>query len=181
MKATQLTVSRIITYLHIRAINPCSSRGVLQLGHREFPCLLGLKGRTHRKREGDGKSPVGRWNLEILNYRPDKMGRPLSKLPTRPAKASDGWCDAAGQGAYNRRVKLPFAASHEDLWRKDEAYDLMVTTSHNQRPRIQGRGSAIFLHVIRQGAKGTEGCIALSARHLRIILGECGRKTYLVI
>jgi len=174
-------VSRIITYLHIRAINPCSRQGVLQLGQMRFPCLLGKNGRTRKKREGDGKTPIGRWKLQTLHYRPDKMGRPLSRLPARPIQKSDGWCDAAGHRAYNRMVQKPFPASHEDLWRMDEAYDLMVTTNHNQRPRIQGRGSAIFLHVIRQGAKGTEGCIALSARHLRIILGQCGRKTYLVI
>jgi L,D-peptidoglycan transpeptidase YkuD (ErfK/YbiS/YcfS/YnhG family) len=142
---------------------------------------LGENGRTHRKREGDGKSPVGRWKLEILNYRPDKMGRPITRLAARPLLKSDGWCDAAGHPAYNRPVKLPFAASHEDLWRKDEAYDLMVTTDHNQRPRIQGAGSAIFLHVIRQGTKGTEGCIALSQRHLRIVLGQCSKNTFLII
>ena len=109
------------------------------------------------------------------------MGRPGVQLPTRRLKQSDGWCDAKGHRLYNRAVALPLAASHEKMWRKDGAYDLVVTTNHNQRPRKQGGGSAIFLHVIRKGATGTEGCIALSEKHLRILLGLCSRKCYLVI
>jgi L,D-peptidoglycan transpeptidase YkuD (ErfK/YbiS/YcfS/YnhG family) len=147
----------------------------------EFPCLLGKTGRTHLKREGDSKSPIGKWKLETLNHRPDKMGRPFSKLQTRALKKSDGWCDAKNHGQYNRAVKLPFKPSHEDMWRGDEAYDLVVTTNHNQRPRKLGGGSAIFLHLIREGATGTEGCIALSEKHLRIVLAHCGPKTQLVI
>ncbi len=146
-----------------------------------FPCLLGKNGRTHQKREGDGKSPVGCWKLEKLNYRPDKIGKPRSLLSSRGLKKSDGWCDAKGHRNYNRAVKLPLSASHEELWRQDEAYDLMVTTNQNQRPRRQGGGSAIFLHVIRKGATGTEGCIALSEKHLRIVLANCRQKTDLVI
>lgn len=96
-------------------------------------------------------------------------------------KSNDGWCDAKFDGAYNRPVALPIKASHENLWREDDAYDLMVTTNHNQRPRIQNHGSAIFLHLIRAYASGTEGCIALSEKHLRNVLSRCTRHTYLVI
>ena len=109
------------------------------------------------------------------------MQRPRTGLPIRALKKADGWCDAIGHRCYNQPVRLPFQASHEALWRGDEAYDLLITTDHNQRPRIQGRGSAIFLHVIRPGAIGTEGCVALSAKHLRIVLERCGPKTYVVI
>ena len=31
----------------------------LHVGHLVFPCLIGRNGRTHSKREGDGKTPVG--------------------------------------------------------------------------------------------------------------------------
>jgi L,D-peptidoglycan transpeptidase YkuD (ErfK/YbiS/YcfS/YnhG family) len=179
--ATQLTVSESITYLHVRAINACSSRAILQLGSCQFPCLLGKTGRTHTKREGDGKTPIGRWKLQQLYYRADKRGRPVAKLKTKPVTQKDGWCDAKGHGAYNRHVALPFKASHETLWRRDRAYDLVITTDHNQRPRIQGHGSAIFLHVINPSATGTEGCVALSEKHLRQLLSRCTRHTYLVI
>jgi L,D-peptidoglycan transpeptidase YkuD (ErfK/YbiS/YcfS/YnhG family) len=161
--------------------NAKASRGVLKLGQVSFPCLLGKMGQTNRKREGDGKSPIGKWKLEQLYYRPDTMARPRTAISCRPMEPRDGWCDAVGHGSYNRYVALPFTASHEKLWRNDQAYDLILTTNHNQRPRKQGSGSAIFLHVINKGANGTEGCIALSERHLRQVLSRCSRKTYLVI
>ena len=174
-------MSKIITYLHVRAINACSSQGRLIFGHTHFPCLLGKTGMRFRKHEGDGASPIGSWQLENLYYRPDKMLRPLSGLNTKPMSEVDGWCDAQGNFAYNRAVKLPFHASHERLWRNDNAYDLVVTTNHNQRPRIRGFGSAIFFHAIGKNAKSTEGCIALREKHLRFILNNCSRKTLLII
>ena len=179
--ATQLTVSKTITYLHVFARNACASRGFLKIGHTSYPCLLGKSGRRYVKREGDNASPKGKWKLERLYYRPDKMGRPFSRLISKALNTRDGWCDAAGHGLYNRYVALPHNASHENLWRKDQAYDVVVTTNHNQRPRIQFAGSAIFLHVIKAGAAGTAGCIALSEKHLRQVLTRCGRHTYLVI
>jgi L,D-peptidoglycan transpeptidase YkuD (ErfK/YbiS/YcfS/YnhG family) len=151
---------------------------VLEVDGRRYPCLLGKNGRTHCKREGDGNSPVGRWKLGQLFYRPDKM---LHFRNGKPLKTTDGWCDAKGHRLYNRPVTLPFDASHEEMWRKDEAYDLVCLTGHNQRPRVHGLGSAIFLHVWRPGATGTEGCVALRASDLRKLLARLHRKTYLVI
>ena len=138
-------------------------------------------GRTHFKREGDNKSPHGKWKLEQLYFRFDKSIRPATGLKISALHKDDGWCDAKGHKNYNRLVRLPFAASHETLWRGDEAYDLLVTTDHNQRPRVHGAGSAIFLHVWRNGAKGTEGCVALRANDLRKVLAACSNKAFLVI
>jgi L,D-peptidoglycan transpeptidase YkuD (ErfK/YbiS/YcfS/YnhG family) len=174
-------VSESITYLHVYVKTANSRVGVLRVGQMYFPCFLGKNGKTYRKREGDGKSPIGKWKLEQLYYRPDKMGRPNSAVNCKAMKPNDGWCDAAGDGRYNRHVTLPFKASHEKLWRADQAYDLIATTNHNMRPRKQAGGSAIFLHVINKGATGTEGCIAMSEKHLRIVLRMCSNKTYLVI
>jgi L,D-peptidoglycan transpeptidase YkuD (ErfK/YbiS/YcfS/YnhG family) len=171
----------MITYLHVYAINAGSNRGILKLGNSSFPCLLGKNGRTFRKREGDGMSPVGKWRLQLLFYHGDKMKRPRNDLKTRQLRKNDGWCDERGHGQYNRLVKLPFKASHENLMRSDQAYNIVISTNHNQLPRKQNAGSAIFLHVINSGATGTEGCIALSEKHLRMILLRCRAKTYLVI
>ncbi len=154
---------------------------MLKIGSTTFPCLLGKSGRRFAKREGDGVSPNGIWKLEQLYYRSDKMGKPRTALNCKPLRATDGWCDAKFNGAYNRYVALPFKASHENLWRNDDAYDLIVTTDHNQCPRVQNHGSAIFLHVINPGATYTEGCIALSEKHLRNVLARCSKHTYLMI
>lgn len=143
-----------------------------------FPCLLGKNGRTFRKREGDGKSPRGAWLLVDAYFRPDRV---LALPHAKRVKPSDGWCDAPGHKDYNRKVVLPFAASHEKLWRENESYDILITTNHNQRPRLHGAGSAIFLHLWREGATCTVGCIALRRRDMLIVLSKLKGKAYLVI
>ena len=143
-----------------------------------FPCLIGKNGRTFRKREGDGKSPHGSWLLVDAYFRPDRI---LAIPHAKRLKPSDGWCDAPGHKDYNRKVALPFTASHEKLWRGDESYDALITTNHNQRPRLRGAGSAIFLHLWREGATGTQGCIALRRRDMLIVLSKLKAKDYLVI
>lgn len=174
-------MSKLITHLHVFARNACASRGALKVGNSVFFCLIGRTGRRYGKREGDGASPKGKWKLTQLYYRPDRMGRPYFPSNAKALKPTDGWCDAAGHGQYNRFVTLPFNASHENLWRNDQAYDLIFTTDHNLRPRRQFGGSAIFLHVINAGASRTEGCIALSKKDLLQVLRRCSRQTYLVI
>jgi L,D-peptidoglycan transpeptidase YkuD (ErfK/YbiS/YcfS/YnhG family) len=179
--ATQEAVMTMITYLHVRARSAASCEGRLIAGNLDWPCLLGRTGRRHRKREGDDASPVGIWGLEELFYRSDRWPRPRTALKVRPISRSLGWCDATGNRSYNRLVTLPFVAGHEPLWREDVAYDHLVVLSHNRRPRIQGGGSAIFLHVARPGAGHTAGCIALRPRHMAGLLGRIGRGTRLVI
>lgn len=170
----------MITHLHVRAINACSSQGMLIIGATHFPCRLGKTGRRFMKREGDGASPIGVFKLEQLYYRPGKALRPRTKIKSRQLKKSDGWCDDKSDFHYNRHVKLPFTKSHEDLWRLDNAYNIVISTNHNQKPRVRGFGSAIFLHVT-DGKRGTEGCIALSQKHLALVLARCSKNTKLVI
>ena len=61
-------------------------------------------------------------------------------------------------------------ASAERMWRDDHLYDVVVVMDHNERPRVQGRGSAVFMHVARDGYKPTAGCIAFKRSHLLRIL-----------
>ena len=81
-----------------------------------------------------------------------------------------GWCDDAEHPRYNQLVRLPFGASHEQLWREDDCYDLIVPMGYNDDPIMAGRGSAIFLHIAKPDFSGTEGCIALSKEHLLDVL-----------
>jgi L,D-peptidoglycan transpeptidase YkuD (ErfK/YbiS/YcfS/YnhG family) len=141
------------------------------LGGLQCPCALGRAGCRARKREGDGATPVGRWPMLRVLYRPDRVPRPRTKLPARPIRESDGWCDAPADRNYNRPVRLPYPASAEAMWRHDGLYDLVVVLDYNVRPRLRGRGSAIFMHVAKPGYAPTEGCIALARPHLLRILG----------
>jgi L,D-peptidoglycan transpeptidase YkuD (ErfK/YbiS/YcfS/YnhG family) len=141
-------------------------QGMLELGNLRFPCALGRSGGRVRKREGDGATPIGRWALRKVLYRPDHLRHPRTALAVGIISKLDGWCDAAPDRNYNRRVRHPYAASAERLWRQDELYDVLVVLGYNERPRMRGRGSAVFMHVARPGYAPTEGCIALARAHL---------------
>ena len=154
----------------VRSLAANSPRGVLTYGSLSFPCVLGRSGRRAGKREGDGATPLGTLALRQAFYRPDRLLRPRTLLPISPIRAFDGWCDAPEDRNYNRPVQHPYPASAEHMWRKDGLYDLVVVMGYNDRPRISGRGSAVFMHVAGAGLKPTEGCIALARPHLLRLL-----------
>ena len=148
--------------------------GWLELGGRKVRCALGPAGviRAADKREGDGASPAGVWPLRRLLYRADKGGPPATALAAAPIAADDGWCDAPGDPAYNRAVKLPYPARAEQMWREDEVYDLVVVLGHNDDPPVVGMGSAIFLHLARPDYAPTHGCVALAREDLEALLKQ---------
>ncbi len=160
--------------LHVSRMIGKRSAGLMRAGPFAFRCALGRTGITARKREGDGATPAGLWPLRCVLFRPDRVARPRCALPLCALRATDGWCDAPGDANYNRPVCLPYAASHERLWREDGVYDVIVVLGYNDAPRKAGCGSAIFMHVARDDYAPTEGCIALERGHLLKILTICG-------
>ena len=148
------------------------SEGSFRLDGRITRCALGKGGEIAAadKREGDGKSPLGTWGIRRVLFRPDKGGPPQTRLPTKALERDDGWCDAPGDPAYNRAVKLPHPASAEQMWREDDVYDLVCILAHNDDPPVPGLGSAIFLHLARPGYAPTEGCVALSREDMLELL-----------
>ncbi len=151
-----------------------SAPGILRLGDEVFRCALGPAGIVLEKREGDGGTPVGVFPLRRVMYRTDRMSRPDTRLPVRAISDSDGWCDDLGHAAYNQLVVLPHPARHERLWRDDLVYDVIVEVGFNDDPPVPGKGSAIFIHVAREGYTPTEGCVALQIDDLLHVVRACG-------
>jgi len=143
-------------------------------GTRRWCCAIGPAGVSADKREGDGATPVGCFQLRRVLYRPDRLARPETGLPVAALRPEDGWCDDPDDAAYNRPIRLPYAASHERLWRDDGIYDVIVVLGHNDDPPVPGRGSAVFLHVARPDYGPTAGCVALALVDLLTVLREAG-------
>ena len=156
--------------LHVSGLSMASTRGWASIGGQRFPCALGRSGRRTVKREGDGATPVGAFKVRRAFYRPDRLMRPATRVPLEPLRPDDGWCDAVGDRNYNRKVKHPYPASAEQMWREDHLYDLIIVLDHNERPRVQGGGSAVFMHVARGDFEPTAGCIAFQRPELLRLL-----------
>ena len=118
---------------------------VLSTPRHECPCLVGKAGliAASRKYEGDMATPVGNWPLRRVYFRPDRLDPPDTTLPLVPIHENLGWCDDPANLAYNQAVELPFADSHETMWRDDSLYDIVVELGYNDAPPVAGLGSAI--------------------------------------
>lgn len=143
---------------------------------RIIPCAIGRSGPcpADQKREGDGHTPLGRWPVRCVLFRPGRTTPPAGiKLPWRWTGLHDGWSDDPGDPSYNRPVKLPHPFSAETLIRDDALYDIIVILGHNDAPPAAGKGSAIFFHIWnagQNGAKPTEGCVAISRKDMNSLL-----------
>jgi len=156
-------------------------RGVLLAGSQALPVALGRGGVKANKREGDGGTPRGQFRLCRLWWRADRAPRPATMLPMRRIRRHDGWCENPRDRAYNRPVTVPSDSPGDRLWRQDRLYDLIVEIDHNTRPRVAGRGSAVFIHVARPGFAPTAGCIGLEPRALRRLLARLGPRTRVIV
>jgi L,D-peptidoglycan transpeptidase YkuD (ErfK/YbiS/YcfS/YnhG family) len=153
----------------------------LTFGDHTYRCALGANGVTDTPQEGDEATPRGRYHLRECWYRADRLAAPETQLPLRIIKPDDGWCDDPAHTAYNRPVKLPFAASHERLWLDDHVYDLIIPIGFNDDPPIAGCGSAIFLHLARPDFSPTLGCVAVALPTLLTILRSLDTASEIVI
>jgi L,D-peptidoglycan transpeptidase YkuD (ErfK/YbiS/YcfS/YnhG family) len=144
--------------------------GKLVMGRLVCRAALGRAGITPHKQEGDSATPAGLLPLRKILYRADRLARPASVLPTEPIAPEDGWCDDPAHRDYNRQIRTPHEARHEQLWRRDAIYDLIAVLGWNDAPVQRKAGSAIFLHVARPDFAPTEGCIALALPDLLTLL-----------
>jgi L,D-peptidoglycan transpeptidase YkuD (ErfK/YbiS/YcfS/YnhG family) len=170
-----------LSTIRVRARPGQPSQGWLLAGPLALPVALGRGGIRANKREGDGGTPQGTFRLRRLWWRADRAGRPMTQLPVRRIRGGDGWCEDPRDRHYNQPIRLGSQNPGDRLKRADALYDLIVELDHNTRPRIAGRGSAVFVHIARPGFTPTAGCVALTASALRRLVARLSPRTRIVI
>ena len=155
--------------------------GTVEWNGAVMTCALGANGVTNAKHEGDRATPAGCYPLRRVFYRPGRVGRPATVLPTVAIDPLDAWCDAPDDPGYNTLVRQPYGASVELMWRDDQLYDVVVTIGHNDDPVVPTLGSAIFIHVARPDFGPTQGCVTVTRENLLRILAECDETTRICI
>jgi L,D-peptidoglycan transpeptidase YkuD (ErfK/YbiS/YcfS/YnhG family) len=167
--------------IHVRPRPGRPSQGWLRAGSWSVPVALGRGGVKANKREGDGGTPRGSFRPLRLWWRPDRLALPATMLPTRRIGRSDAWCEDPKDRRYNRPFQRSAVEPGDRLWRDDHLYDVIIEIDHNTRPRVAGRGSAVFIHVARPGFAATAGCVALKPRELRLLAQKLGPKSRIMI
>lgn len=137
--------------------------------------------RAEDKVEGDKKTPIGRWVMREVFYRPDRESRPETDLPCRALAPHEGWCENPNLPTYNRLMPTDEDRQISSLWRNDGLYDLIVVLGYNDDPPIPGKGSAIFLHCARPNFGFSAGCVSLARDDLVTMLRDANKNSAVVV
>ena len=125
----------------------------------KFKCSIGKKGLNSKKIEGDHCTPIGVFKIGKVYYRPDRIKKPNTSLKTKKITKDMGWCDDSYNKNYNKEIILNKKNKGEILFRKDNAYDVLIVIEYNTNKTKPFKGSAIFIHLTKN-YRPTEGCIA---------------------
>ena len=167
----------MLKYWIVKQLN---KKYILRVGKRIFSCQVGNGGIKipTKKIEGDHVTPMGLWKLGAIYYRNDRILRSNFKRSyfsnINVITKNCGWCDDIKSSRYNTYVRIDKILQNkftfENLWREDDAYDIVITINHNMKPIIKNKGSAIFIHCSFSDLRNTSGCVALKKKDLVLIL-----------
>jgi D-alanyl-D-alanine dipeptidase len=130
-------------------------------------------GQGPTKREGDGKSPAGVFDLRLATGYAE-AAPPGTRLRYRMATPTLRCVDDSGSAYYNQlvdeaEVKKDWSSA-EDMRRPDELYRLVVWVGHNDAPAKAQGGSCIFLHLRAKASATTAGCTAFDTEPMEALL-----------
>jgi L,D-peptidoglycan transpeptidase YkuD (ErfK/YbiS/YcfS/YnhG family) len=133
---------------------------------RAMAARLGRNGlsRASRRREGDGTTPIGNYGFVYgFGSRPDPG---VTGFRWRSLGRGDCWSGARDD--YNRWAHRS-PCRGEDLWSNAGlAYRYAMVIDFNYRRPVFGRGSGIFLHVMKNGP--TAGCVSIPEADMVAVL-----------
>ena len=152
------------------------NKNYLTYNKLKVKCAIGKKGIGIKKKEGDLITPTGQFKIKYILYRKERV-KISTKLKKIIIKKNMGWCDDPKSSDYNKLVKLPFAYSHEKLFRKDNIYDIILVLNYNMNLVKKNKGSAIFIHIAKKDFKKTEGCVAIRKPSLIKLVKEMNSNT----
>jgi len=147
----------------------------------KLKCSVGKSGISYKKKEGDNRTPRGKFKFEYILYRKDRIINLETKLKTLAIKKNMGWCDDSKSKNYNQLIKIPFKYTYEKLWIRQNIYDIILVLNYNRNPIIKNKGSAIFLHIAKNKYQATKGCIAISKNNIKLLVSKLSLKSKLII
>lgn len=140
-----------------------------------FPSInavIGRKGFSLDKKEGDQKSPAG--VFKIGSAFGTLKAPPQTKLPYKATTYNDYWVDDVNSFDYNKWIT--YNGNPYDRWQTFEKlkiapYKYSIIIEYNMNPVVKGKGSAIFFHLWEGSDVGTSGCTAVSEENMLRLLG----------
>lgn len=129
-----------------------------------IPTVIGKNGISPKKKEGDGKSPAGIFNI---GQSFGTVKKPSGvKLKYTKTDKYDYWVDDVTSDDYNKWIV--YKGDPNKRWKSFERmqleplYHYGAVIKYNMNPIVKGDGSAIFFHIWRNADSPTAGCTAVS-------------------
>jgi L,D-peptidoglycan transpeptidase YkuD (ErfK/YbiS/YcfS/YnhG family) len=147
----------------------------------ETRAYIGKNGYTYDKKEGDGKTPIGEFELGIMLGLHDKS-EINTKLDYTQITDDLYWVDDPKSIFYNKLVNSTDvikdwkSAEHLIDYKIQYEYLIEIKTNPNN---VLSKGSAIFLHC--RNNPYTEGCIAIDCVIMKKITELINKDTKIVI
>ena len=91
------------------------------------------------------------------------------------------WSDLQANGGLVVRTQI---VGSSRTWTSDPLVideDIVGVLDYNIRPRVAGRGSAIFFHIAKDDLAPTAGCVALRPRDMERLLPRLARRVTLLL
>ena len=148
-----------------------NNKGELWYNKNRYKCAYGKNGFIKSKKEGDGCTPIGTFEINKLFLRIDRIKKIQTKIVQIPISKNMVWEDNPNKKDYNKLIKLKNTSHKERLYRKDHLYDLILVIEYNTKKIIKKKGSAIFIHIAKSKYKPTHGCIAIKRKDFLDLLG----------
>ena len=125
-------------------------------------CALGKRGIGLKRREGDLITPKGTFKIKQIFYRYDRIKKLETSIKKYKINKKMGWCNDTNSKYYNKLVKYPFSFKSENLYRKDNIYDIILVLNYNMSPRK--RKEVQFFCMFQNNYSDTKGCVAIEKR-----------------
>lgn len=147
----------------------------------ETDAYIGKNGITNNKKEGDGKTPLGEFELGLILVRNSNVEN-IHGLKYKVITENMYWIDDPKSKYYNQLVDISKVKkdwnSAEQLIDYPIQYEYLAEIKVNPN-NIIGKGSAIFLHCSKD--ENTEGCIAVHREVMRKVIENIGVNTRIKI
>lgn len=168
---------------NIYVIPKTKNTGILKFSkcNIETKAYIGINGLTKEKTEGDGKTPIGEFELGIILGTQDIV-KNNNGLQYNKINKNMYWVDDSKSKYYNKLVDISKVekdwASAEHLIDYPVQYEYLVEIKTNPK-NIPEDGSAIFLHC--EANKPTAGCVAINKQCMKEVIENIDKNTKIVI
>lgn len=158
-------------------------RGILKFSkcNIETGAYIGRNATTKEKKEGDGKTPIGEFELGIILTTHQDINN-INGLKYKQITKNMYWVDDLKSRYYNQLVDISKVKkdwqSAEHLIDYPIQYEYLIEIKTNPN-NIKGQGSAIFLHCTND--KPTAGCIAIDKEIMKEIIENIDKDTKIEI